>query len=124
MPTMLGGFLAVIGLLLAAGGLYGAVSYATEQRLSEFGVRMAIGARAGQIAALVLRQAALLCAAGVPAGMGLFLAAYQSRSRSRPRSWSRSRQSWPRSSRLRSYSPCSAPINVRLAYTYGPSCST
>ena len=73
-PTVLGGFLAIIGLLLAAGGLYGAVSYATERRLSEFGVRMAVGAQAGQIAGLVLRQAALLCAAGVPAGVGLFVA--------------------------------------------------
>ncbi len=76
-PTVLGGFLAVIGLLLAAGGLYGAVSYATERRRGEFGVRMAVGARAAGIAGLVLRQAALLCAAGVPAGVGLFIAAYR-----------------------------------------------
>jgi|SRR5579862_13002 len=75
-PTVLGGFLAIIGLLLATGGLYGAVSYATERRLSEFGVRMAVGAQAGQIATLVLRQAAMLCTAGVPAGVGLFIAIY------------------------------------------------
>jgi putative ABC transport system permease protein len=75
-PTVLGGLLAIIGLLLAAGGLYGAVSYATEQRLSEFGVRIAVGAQTSQIATLVLRQAAMLCAAGVPAGIGLFLSVY------------------------------------------------
>jgi len=75
-PTVLGGFLAIVGLLLAAGGLYGAVSYATERRLSEFGVRMAVGARASQVAGLVLRQAALLCVAGVPVGVGLFVAIY------------------------------------------------
>jgi putative ABC transport system permease protein len=75
-PTVLGGFLAIIGVLLAAGGLYGAVSYATERRAGEFGVRVAVGAGAGQIAGLVLRQAALLCAAGVPIGVGLFVAAY------------------------------------------------
>jgi predicted permease len=76
-PTVLGGLLAVVGLLLAAGGLYGAVSYATERRLSEFGVRMALGARASQVAALVVRQAVLLCAAGVPIGVLLFIATYR-----------------------------------------------
>lgn len=76
-PTVLGGFLALIGLLLAAGGLYGAISYATERRMSEFGVRMAVGAQAGQVAALVLRQAALLCAVGLPAGVALFAAVYR-----------------------------------------------
>jgi predicted permease len=75
-PAVLGGFLAIIGLLLAAGGLYGAVSYSTQRRFSEFGLRMAVGARAGQVAALVLRHAALLCAVGVAAGVGLFIAAY------------------------------------------------
>jgi putative ABC transport system permease protein len=76
-PTVLGGALAAIGLLLAAGGLYGAVSYATERRLSEFGVRMALGARASQVAVLVVRQAVLLCAAGVPIGIILFVATYR-----------------------------------------------
>lgn len=75
-PTVLGGFLAVVGLLLAAGGLYGAVSYATERRAAEFGVRMAMGARAAQIAGLVVRQAAWLCVLGVPPGIGLFFAVY------------------------------------------------
>lgn len=76
-PTVLGGGLAGVGLLLAAGGLYGAVSYASQRRLREFGVRMAIGARAGQIAGLVLRQAALICAIGIPAGAILFGAVYR-----------------------------------------------
>ena len=75
-PTVIGGILAMVGLLLAAGGLYGAISYATERRMTEFGVRMAVGARAGQLATLVLRQAALLCAVGVPLGAGLYLVAY------------------------------------------------
>jgi ABC-type antimicrobial peptide transport system permease subunit len=76
-PTVLGGGLAVVGLLLAAGGLYGAIAYATQRRWREFGVRMAIGARAGQIAGLVVRQAALICAVGVPAGAILFAAGYR-----------------------------------------------
>jgi ABC-type antimicrobial peptide transport system permease subunit len=76
-PTVLGGTLAVIGLLLAAGGLYGAASYSMERRLSEFGVRIAVGARASDIAALVVRQAALTCLAGVPVGVALFFAVYR-----------------------------------------------
>ena len=76
-PTVLGGFLSAVGLLLAAGGLYGAVSYATERRMREFGVRMAVGARSRQVAALVVRQAALLCMAGVPMGIGLFMVVYR-----------------------------------------------
>jgi hypothetical protein len=76
-PTVLGGSLAIIGLLLAAGGLYGAVSHATERRRGEFGVRIAVGAKARDVAGLVVRQAALFCIAGVPVGAGLFVAAYR-----------------------------------------------
>lgn len=76
-PTVLGGSLAIVGLLLAAGGLYGAVSHATERRRSEFGVRMAVGARTRDVAGLVVRQAALFCIAGVPIGVALFVAAYR-----------------------------------------------
>jgi putative ABC transport system permease protein len=76
-PTILGGALAIVGLLLAAGGLYGAVSYAAQRRLPEFGVRMAIGARPRQIGGLVIRQGALLCLIGVPLGAALFAAIYR-----------------------------------------------
>jgi ABC-type antimicrobial peptide transport system permease subunit len=76
-PTVLGGALAVIGLILAAGGLYGAASYSTERRMGEFGVRLAVGAKASHIAGLVIRQAAVLCAIGVPVGIGIFVAAYR-----------------------------------------------
>jgi putative ABC transport system permease protein len=77
MPAMLGGALALLGLLLAAGGLYGAVSHATERRVSEFGVRLAVGAQPRQIAGLVIRQGAWLCLFGLPAGAGIFLAVHQ-----------------------------------------------
>jgi len=76
-PTVLGSALAIIGLLLAAGGLYGAISYATQRRMSEFGVRVALGARTGQIGSLVLKQAAWICCVGVPAGAVLFAAVYR-----------------------------------------------
>jgi len=76
-PAALGGGLAVVGLLLAAGGLYGAVSYSTQQRVREFGVRLAIGARPRQIAGLVIGQGALICLLGAPFGAGLFVAVYR-----------------------------------------------
>jgi predicted permease len=76
-PTVLGCALASIGLLLAAGGLYGTISYATQMRMSEFGVRVAVGARARQIGSLVLKQAVWICCAGVPTGVVLFVAAYR-----------------------------------------------
>ncbi len=77
MPSVLGGGLAVVGLLLAAGGLYGAVSYSAQRRLGEFGVRLALGARPREIGALVVRQGAILCLLGVPAGCALFAAVYR-----------------------------------------------
>jgi predicted permease len=76
-PTVLGGSLAIIGLLLAAMGLYGAVAYITERRRAEFGVRVAVGARPPQVATLVLRRATLLCLTGIPCGAGLFVILYR-----------------------------------------------
>ncbi len=77
LPTVLGGCLALIGLLLASGGLYGALSYATERRVKEIGIRMSVGAGGRQIAGLVIRQAVVLCLVGIPAGVGVFVAAYR-----------------------------------------------
>jgi ABC-type antimicrobial peptide transport system permease subunit len=76
-PTVLGGALAVVDLLLAAGGPYGAVSYAAQRRVPEFGVRTAMGARPRQIGALVICQGALPCLIGVPVGAALFAAIYR-----------------------------------------------
>ena len=56
-------------LLLAALGTYGVVSFAVQQRTREFGIRLAIGADAARVRALVLRQAMRLVLAG--AGLGL-----------------------------------------------------
>jgi predicted permease len=62
---------AMLATVLAAFGIYGVVSQSVAQRTNEFGIRLALGARAGQIRALVLRQGALPVAAGLFVGIGL-----------------------------------------------------
>jgi putative ABC transport system permease protein len=61
--------LAVVGLLLAACGLYGVVSYTVSQRRGELGLRLALGAAPADLLSLVLRHGARLIAAGVALGL-------------------------------------------------------
>ena len=58
-----------LALALAGIGLYGVVSHSLVLRTPEFGVRVALGARPSQILALVLRQALVLVAGGLGAGV-------------------------------------------------------
>lgn len=69
MPALLGSALAALGMALALGGLYAAVAFLTARRTREFGIRMAIGARPGDVLGLVLRQGFGLALAGGAAGL-------------------------------------------------------
>jgi putative ABC transport system permease protein len=56
-------------LLLAAIGVFGLVSYSVSQRRSEYGIRAALGAHAGNLITMTMRSAVLLIAIGVALGI-------------------------------------------------------
>ncbi|HEU5181833.1 MAG TPA: ABC transporter permease [Candidatus Polarisedimenticolia bacterium] len=71
---LLGAF-ALLGLALAVIGLYGVVSYSAQSRAREFGIRLALGARPGNLLRTVLGQGAALALTGLVIGLAAGLAA-------------------------------------------------
>ena len=69
------GVFAGLALLLACIGIYGVMAYLTAQRVPEIGVRMALGATAGDVMWMVLRQSLALIFGGVAIGTVAALAA-------------------------------------------------
>ena len=63
------GAMGVLGLLLAAVGVYGVMSYGAAQRTREIGIRMALGATPGTVLGLILRQGVWMVIPGVAAGL-------------------------------------------------------
>jgi predicted permease len=68
-------FFGALALVLAALGLYGVMAYATVRRTSEFGLRMALGAKPGDVTRLMLREALILTVGGVIIGLPVALMA-------------------------------------------------
>ncbi|HEV7507913.1 MAG TPA: ABC transporter permease [Thermoanaerobaculia bacterium] len=71
---VLGGF-ALIAFLLAAVGIHGLLSFNVSQRRHEIGVRMALGAKSGDVVRMVVRQGVRLAAIGVIPGIAMAFAA-------------------------------------------------
>jgi predicted permease len=69
----LSGFFGFVAALLAMVGLYGVIAYTVARRTNEIGVRMALGAAREQVLRMILKEALLLTAAGMVAGLALAL---------------------------------------------------
>jgi putative ABC transport system permease protein len=73
MMAMLSGCFGIIAAVLVVVGLYGVLSYLLSQRRNEIGIRIALGARRGQVVALVLGNTAGMLVVGLGLGVVLVL---------------------------------------------------
>jgi predicted permease len=71
MFARLGEFFGALAVALVATGLYGTLAYRVNMRTAEIGVRMAVGARRGQVVWMILKDSLLLTAIGVAVGLPL-----------------------------------------------------
>ena len=71
--AMLSIFFAGVAALLALLGLFGVIAYGVARRTNEIGVRLALGASRGNVLSMILREAAVLIAVGVVAGLMIAL---------------------------------------------------
>jgi predicted permease len=67
--AILVGTFGIIALLMAALGLYGVLAYLVGQSSREIGIRMALGARAGEVASAVVRRGAAMAGLGIVIGL-------------------------------------------------------
>jgi predicted permease len=67
----LAGFFGFLAVVLVATGLYGTLAYRVNMRTAEIGVRMAVGARRGQVVWMILKDSLALTVAGVLVGVPL-----------------------------------------------------
>ena len=65
---LLMGLFGLLGLVIAAVGIYGVTAYVVSQRTQEIGVRMALGATRGKVVGMVMINASILVAAGLVVG--------------------------------------------------------
>jgi putative ABC transport system permease protein len=68
------GSLSGIALILALVGIYGVISFSVSERTQEIGIRMALGARAGDVLKMVLAQGMRVAFAGIVVGLGVAFA--------------------------------------------------
>lgn len=72
--TILALSFAIMATVLACAGLYGVMAYSTARRTREFGIRIALGATARGVRAMVLKDSFLLALVGIAAGIPLAIA--------------------------------------------------